>query len=241
MLFPYQVDVPMARWPVVNFLLIFVIVCVSASAIMNGYDGVDPYILDGWKLRGHFGHLFIHAGFLHLFGNMIFLWVSGNAVCAKIDNLPYLVAFFGLGLLAAATHNVFDGEYAVGASGAINGVVGMYLLLYPLNDVRCVWFIGVGGGQFSCSSIYMILLWLAFDIFGAALGGEGVAYYAHLGGFAAGAGVMAAALGAGWIEMTPVERSLPQVLEERRAGRTGATARRVSPGVVRGVPVRRTR
>ncbi len=216
MLIPYQVDVPMARWPVCNFALIAAITLVSLALVFDPQLTVDhPLVLNGWNWHGMLGHIFVHGGLIHLAGNMIFLWVFGNAVCAKIGNLAYLAAFLVLGAIAAAAHNAFDGSPAVGASGAINGIVGMYLIFYPLNDVRCFWVFALRAGTFEVSSIWMILLWLVFDIAGVVLGGEGVAYWAHLGGFAAGVGLAAAMLQVRWVEMSPVERSLLDVMAGR--------------------------
>lgn len=189
LLFPYQVDVPMTRWPIGNFALIGVICLISLAALSDGMstDAIDGLVLDGWIPTGMVGHMFLHADFLHLLGNMIFLWVFGNAVCAKLGNLWYPITFLGLGLVAAACHNIVDGVPMIGASGAINAIVGMYLIWFPLNNVTCFYLIVVKPGTFSVSSYWMILLWVVFDILGFSSGDGEVAYMAHLGGFAAGA------------------------------------------------------
>ena len=69
---------------------------------------------------------------------------------------------------------------------AVNGVVGMYFVLYPLNRMSCFYWFLIKVGTFKLSSIWMILYWLAFDIWGVVNGGGNVGYAAHLGGFAAG-------------------------------------------------------
>ena len=216
MLIPYQVDVPMSRWPYMNFLLIGVVSLVSLAALMGvGEISGRQMVLTGWSPAGMFGHMLLHADMVHLIGNMLFLWVFGNAVCAKITNTVYLPFFVALGLVAAATHNLLDGAPAIGASGAINGVVGMYLILYPTNNVSCLWIFGFHGNTFSVSGMWLILFWLLFDIFGAVVGAGGVAYWAHLGGFFMGAGVAALMLARGWITMTQYERSLFDVFAGR--------------------------
>ncbi len=212
MLIPYTVDVPMVRLPIANFALIAVTIVLSVLAFGAETEMVNSLILDGWRPGGLLGHMFIHLDPLHLLGNMIFLWVFGNAVCAKIGNGYYLLAYLALGLLAAAAHNLLDGRPAVGASGAINGVVGLFLILYPLNEISCFYFVFIRGGVFSVSSVWMILFWLAWDLWGAAAGGGNVAYMAHLGGFAGGAGIGVLLLKSGMIEMDRSERSLLQVL-----------------------------
>ena len=211
-LIPYTVDVPMARVPFANFALIAVTVFISVLAFGVDLEAVEPLVLVGWRPLGLLGHMFIHLDPLHLAGNLVFLWVFGNAVCAKVGNGIYLLAYVGLGLIAAVAHNLLDGRPAVGASGAINGVVGLFLILYPLNDISCFYFVFIRGGVFSLSSIWMILLWLAFDIWGAAAGGGNVAYMAHVGGFAGGAALGVLLLKSGWIEMDRSEKSLLQVL-----------------------------
>ena len=123
--------------------------------------------------------------------------------------------FFGLGIIAAAIHNIFDGHPAIGASGAINGVVGMVLVLYPRNEVACFWFIFMRGGMFYISSIWLILLWLAFDVWGVVTGDLGVAYRGHIGGLLGGAAVAMLMLKTGLIETADTEQTLLDILEQR--------------------------
>ncbi|MEM8783303.1 MAG: rhomboid family intramembrane serine protease [Planctomycetota bacterium] len=213
MLIPYQVAVPMARWPVANFVLIGVVSLISMAALLGvDSDTVETMILDDWSPTSLFGHALLHADLLHLLGNMIFLWVFGNAVCAKFGNGAYLAIFAGLAVAAATVHNLLDGAPAVGASGAINGVVGLFLVFFPRNDISCFYFFIVKVGTFTVSSGWMILLWLAFDLWGAATGGAGVAYWAHLGGFGAGVALGLLALQTGWIKTTSYEESILDVM-----------------------------
>ena len=213
MFIPYKVDVPMKRWPLANIAIIGMTVAMFLgllNTVIQKYDLPPPesMILDGWDLPGMFGHIVLHADWMHLLGNMIFLWVFGNAVCAKIGNICYPALYVGLGLCAAAAHNYFDGGLALGASGAVNGVVGLYLVLYPLNSVSCIYFVFRRPGTFSIPDFWIILLWLAFDILGVAMGDQGVGYWAHLGGFGAGFVIGILLLSLGLIEMEPTERSL---------------------------------
>jgi rhomboid family protein len=168
----------------------------------------DSMVLGGWGIMGLFGHVFLHADAWHLFGNMVFLMVFGNAVCAKLGHARYLGLFFVLAFSAAAAHNMFSGGQAIGASGAVNGVVGMYLVLYPFNDVRCFYWFWVRIGSFAISGIFVILFWLAFDIWGAIDGGGGIAYWAHLGGIIGGVVVASLFYHMRWIEMNRDEESL---------------------------------
>lgn len=217
MLIPYAVDVPLDRRPFVNWLLLASLVAVFAVEIAAAEYQIEPYVLDGWTLRGLLGHMWLHAGPFHLAGNMLFLWIFGNAVCAKVGNLFYLPLYLLFGLVAAVCHLIFVGEPAVGASGAINGIVGMFLVFYALNDISCfffIWLIFPFIRTFSVSSYWMILLWLVFDILGALIGGGQVAYFAHLGGFAAGAGIAVLLYKTGWVQMGDDEKCLVQIIEE---------------------------
>ena len=181
---------------------------------------VRPFILDGGKIKGLFGHMWLHGGILHLLGNILFLWIFGNAVCSKIGNTRYLPLYIFLGLLAAMAHLIFQGGSAIGASGAIMGVVGMYLVFFPQNDITCyfVWFLFfhpiIRG--FTISSYWMVLFWVIFDIWGAAKGGGTTAYFAHLGGFFAGMFLAILMLKTKWVEMNPrYERSLLDVFAKK--------------------------
>lgn len=209
MLIPYQVDVPMSRRPIANYVIIGVTVVFFflCSRGVVSKETADSMVL-GASTRGWLGHLLLHGGLWHLFGNMVFLWVFGNAICARIGNLCYLPLYLALGLAAAATHMHFDGALAVGASGAINGIVGVFLVWYPLNSVSCFYWIFFRPGTFSISSIWVILLWLGFDVLGAMLTPGRIAYHAHLGGFLAGAVVGVVLLLTRWIETDHGEKSL---------------------------------
>ncbi len=179
----------------------------------------DQFVLNGWNFKGMIGHMWLHGGLIHMFGNLLFLWVFGNAVCSKINNLMYLPVYLLLGLGAAVGHLLFTGGAAIGASGAINGIVGMFLVFFPENDITC-WFTFTifYWRRFTMSSYWMILLWLLWDIAGAVMSmgaSSGVAYFAHVGGFAVGLGVAVLMLKKGWIKMERYEKSLLELVAER--------------------------
>ena len=219
MFIPYRVDVPMQRWPISNAVIIFLaLIAFGWQRSLTGFEELEQlqYVLNGWNLKGLFGHMWLHGDVIHLLGNLIFLWCFGNAICAKVGNFVYPVFYVFLGLAAAAMHNMTEGGMMIGASGAINGVVGAFLVLYPLNNTSCLFILFFRFIRFSVSSMWMILFWLVFDIWGAARGGGNVAYFAHLGGFAAGFGLCALALKLNWLEMAPDERSLFDVIKHGR-------------------------
>jgi rhomboid family protein len=227
---PYHVDVPMRRWPWMNWVLIGVTVLFSIA----GVSVKDPHgfgqelVLGGGSWLGLVGHVFVHLDVFHLLGNMLFLWVFGNAVCAKVGNIAYLFVYLGLGFLAGIVSSIVDPRPSVGASGAINGIVGMFVVWYLLNEISCwygFWAFGGVSGTFSVSSFWMVLLWLGFDIWGAATGQGQVAYSAHLAGFGLGALLATLLLVIGIVVMDRDERSLLQVLSSRGDERTPKTDR----------------
>ena len=179
---------------------------------------VRPYILHGWEIKGLLGHIWLHNGIMHIVGNLLFLWIFGNAVCAKIGNFLYAPFYILAGIMAGIAYLMFQGGSALGASGAINGVVGMYLVFFPINTITCCYFFwfplaGPRVGNFELSSFWMILFWLAFDIYGATAGdGKPVGYFAHLGGFAAGFTLGIILLKCKIVKMERWERSLPDIL-----------------------------
>ncbi|MBW8038821.1 MAG: rhomboid family intramembrane serine protease [Planctomycetes bacterium] len=184
------------------------------------WEKVRPFILDRFQLKGLFGHIWLHGGIIHLLGNLLFLWIFGNAVCAKIGNVAYLPIYIVLGVLAGIAHLVFQGGAVLGASGAIMGIVGIYLVFFPENEITCyfifIFFLRPIIREFTLSSYWMILFWLAFDIFGATMEGGAIAYFAHLGGFAVGFGLAILMLKMKWVVMEDrYEKSLLQIWKGR--------------------------
>lgn len=216
-LVPLEADVTIYRWPVMNFILIGLISAVSFFAFSATQEsGLQVLVLKDWRLSGMIGHVFLHGSLIHLAGNMIFLWAFGNAVCAKVGNVAYLGLIFNMAIAAAAGQLLFDGHPSIGASGAINGVVGLFLVYFPRNDIRCFWWFLHRFGTFHISSIWLILLWLVFDLWGATGEGDNVAHFAHLGGFAAGVAIGFGSLVFNWVEMTKTECSLLEMIKGGR-------------------------
>jgi membrane associated rhomboid family serine protease len=138
--------------------------------------------------------MFMHGGFAHLFGNMMFLWIFGDNVENALGHGRYLIFYLACGVLASLSHvfsSVLFGANllipSLGASGAISGVLGGYLLLFPKRRVRVVMFYMLQ----EVPALLAIGLWFVFQLIsglGMLGGGEGggVAYGAHIGGFLAG-------------------------------------------------------
>ena len=222
MLFPYNIDVPIYRRPYANFAILG-LVCLFFVGMVVFYRGFfELFVLDGWSPLGLIGHMWLHVGLVHLIGNMIFLWTFGNAICAKVGNLAYVGLYLLLGLASGVAHNLFDMSPAVGASGAINGIVGMCLVLYPVSDLKMFYWIFYSLGSFRIRAFWMIGLWFTFDIWGVVTASGGVAYWGHLGGFLAGVVIALVLLKLRVIRMVEYELSILDVL--RPSGKQEAQA-----------------
>src|SRR5262245_4196774 len=133
--------------------------------------------------------MFMHGGWLHLGGNMLYLWIFGDNVEDRMGHLKYLIFYLLCGILASATH-IFFGPNSVipslGASGAIAGVLGAYLILFPRQGVRVFQF----GMIIEVPALIVIGLWGLLQFWNgfSSIGreGGGVAFMAHVGGFVAG-------------------------------------------------------
>jgi membrane associated rhomboid family serine protease len=228
MLIPYQVDVPFDRQPVANWGLIAVTVAVFGLEVANkfGEDVLGPYLCTGWDNPiGWVTSLFLHADIIHLAGNMLFLWVFGNAVCAKVGNALYLPVYLAAGLAGNFAQLTSDPTTpSLGASGAINGMVGAYLVFFPTNDISCMLWIWLRPTFFTLSSYWIIMYFLMWDILGAYIGSGPVAHWAHLGGFAGGFAMAVVLLKTKVVKMERDELSLLQAIgidkrpEQKRLG-----------------------
>jgi membrane associated rhomboid family serine protease len=134
--------------------------------------------------------MFMHAGWLHILGNMWFLWVFGGKVEDVMGRVRFS-AFYLVSGLAAATAHVLVGPGSlapmVGASGAIAGVLGAYAFLYPRARVRCLWVLVVFVTFIDVRAWLLLGLWFVSQFF---IPGPGVAWVAHVGGFLAGAALV---------------------------------------------------
>jgi membrane associated rhomboid family serine protease len=135
--------------------------------------------------------MFLHGGWMHLGGNMLYLWIFGDNLERVMGAARYALFYLVCGIAAGLAHILFAGGSAVpsvGASGAISGVLGGYLLLFPQNRVKVL----TRGGITSVPAIVVLGLWIVIQLV-SQLGsiadtsqGGGVAYMAHIGGFVAG-------------------------------------------------------
>jgi len=140
--------------------------------------------------------MFLHGGWFHLLGNMWFLWVFGNNIEDSMGHLRFVVFFLATGLVAVLAHvlTAFDsGVPVVGASGAISGVMGAYLVLYPRVRVDTLIVLVVFVQIVRLPAAAVLILWFVLQLLQGAVTSSvagGVAFWAHVGGFAAGAALI---------------------------------------------------
>jgi membrane associated rhomboid family serine protease len=136
--------------------------------------------------------MFLHGGWMHLGGNMLYLWIFGDNLEKVMGAARFILFYLLCGLAASAAHIAFGGGSsvpAVGASGAISGVLGGYILLFPGNRIRVL----TRGGVMHVPALVVLGFWILIQLFNGVGSvattsetGGGVAYLAHIGGFVAG-------------------------------------------------------
>jgi len=138
--------------------------------------------------------MFLHGGWMHLIGNMLYLWVFGNNIEDVMGHVRFVVFYLACGILAALSHALTDPSSTipmVGASGAISGVLGAYVLLFPRAHVLVLM---PGIGMTRVAAGFVLGMWFVLQLLsgGISIGsqGGGVAFFAHIGGFIAGMGLI---------------------------------------------------
>lgn len=202
-MFPIRDHNPSGRTPFVTIALILLNVLVflayfpaaSEAELLRFY--MTWGLLPGRLMAGDGGmtlvtHMFLHGGWMHLIGNMLFLWIFGDNLEEQMGHLGFLLFYLASGLAAAALQIAPDpgsGIPMVGASGAIAGVMGGYLLLFPRAKVDVLFIIVIFIRVVALPAWLILGLWLAIQVFSGVstpIDDGGVAYWAHVGGFVAG-------------------------------------------------------
>lgn len=165
----------------------------NCQAFMYHFGGIPKEILAGQDYFTLFTNMFLHAGFMHILGNMLFLWVFADNIEATIGNVNFII-FYILGGLAASFVHIYLNPSSeiptVGASGAIAAVLGAYIVLFPKNNIRIRFLVFK---PFNMAAIFFLGIWFVQNLFSGlgSLGPEsaqsgGVAWWAHIGGFVFG-------------------------------------------------------
>jgi membrane associated rhomboid family serine protease len=188
-------------FPIMTLLIIaangfmFFLELVGGDPFINRWSLVPAHIVAGHDWITILTSMFMHAGWEHILGNMLFFWVFGPEIEDVMGSLPFL-AFYLLGGLAATVAQIaVDPTSTVpnlGASGAIAAIMGIFLVTYPRDQIRTVVFLGWFGRVTFLPAVVMVGLWFLTQLFSevGALAqvdtGGGVAYMAHIGGFVFG-------------------------------------------------------
>ncbi len=172
--------------------------CISGGDAINfSFDPSNPLPIPcpDMPMLTLLSSMFMHGGIMHLGGNMLFLWIFGDNIEAKFGKVKYLGIYLLWGILAGAIHILGDTSSpipAVGASGAISGVLGAYLVIFPRARIQTFLMMGFFWRMMHIQARWFLPFWLVFQnllpffIGGFGVAGGGVAYLAHIGGFAVG-------------------------------------------------------
>ena len=231
MIIPIRTDRRQQRTPWVNYGLILanVLVFVLFQRAGTQDPAIRAFLLDPEAPRVYqfFSCVFMHAGFAHLIGNMIFLWVFGNAVNDAFGHAAYLLFYLAGGVIAGIGYVLLSGTAPVlGASGAIAAVTGAFLVLFPRVRVTLLVLMLYVLVPWEVSSLFFLLLQFAWNVFDSVSNpGGGVAYVAHSSGYLFGIAVAAGVL---WLKIVP--RDVYDLLSLIRAWRRRQEYRRSVAG-----------
>jgi len=207
---PLKDDNPTNTFPFVTILLIVGNAAVFAYEMSLGHANIQAFVRRMAVVPYEIGHgiafqeyptlltsLFLHGGFVHLLGNMLYLWIFGNNIEDALGHARFILFYLICGIAASATHialNTSSNVPVIGASGAISGVLGAYLILYPrarvLVLVPIFFFIRI----VRVPAFFVLGIWIVFQfieglpslVADSARAAGGVAWFAHIGGFFVG-------------------------------------------------------
>jgi membrane associated rhomboid family serine protease len=208
-LIPYKDDNPTHRFPyvtigiIISNILIFLLEIISPPGMektVYAYGAVPQYILTFEKFQPiHpaltvFTAMFMHGGVFHLGGNMLYLWIFGNNIEDKLGHLRFIIFYIFCGITAAYSHALIDPHSLtpmIGASGAISGILGAYLLLFPRAGVYTLIFLGFFVQVVKIPALIVIGFWAIVQFINGLVSTGlvkqgGVAWFAHIGGFLIG-------------------------------------------------------
>lgn len=203
---PLKDNVPTRTFPIITVTIVLVNILVfawsltlsrgSARELVYKFALVPKELLISFTARPDllpyncltlFTSMFLHGGVLHVAGNMLYLWIFGNNVEDALGHTRFVAFYLLSGLAAAAAQFSFDPSSSVpmiGASGAVSGILGAYLLLFPRAKVKTLVFILVFVTTVDIPAMLLLTIWFFMQIL--FYQGEGVAWFAHVGGFVFG-------------------------------------------------------
>ena len=201
---PISDENPARLTPVVTWGIVAACILVFFWQLTFSEQAEDQLLLTyAFVPRNFFGHaaavwytlitsMFLHGSFLHLGGNMLYLWIFGNNVEDAMGHMRFLMFYLVCGVAAALSEGMVNPDSALpmlGASGAISGVLAAYVLIYPRARVTVIIPLGILLYPTKISALYVVGFWFVLqllNIVGTTPGGPGTAWWAHVGGFITG-------------------------------------------------------
>ena len=206
---PYKDDNPTHVFPfiTVGIIIINIAIFVFELASHGGMKtvtysyGAIPHSLLTFESRQPihpaltvFSSMFMHGGLFHLGGNMLYLWIFGNNIEDRLGHVRFLIFYLFCGICAAYSHALTNPASTIpmiGASGAVSGILGAYILLFPRANVHTLLFLGIFITTVKIPAMIVIGFWAILQFLNGMISsglhdGGGVAWFAHLGGFLIG-------------------------------------------------------
>jgi membrane associated rhomboid family serine protease len=204
-MFPVSDVIPSRTVPVVTIglivvnALVFLYMLTLPGVMLEGFVAAYAVVPAWFSVPTVFTSQFLHAGWMHIIGNMLYLWIFGDNVEDRLGHVRYLVFYLGAGAVAAILQVLFNPFSAVpmlGASGAIAGVMGAYFVLYPQSRVLTAIFVLIFFDLVEIPAVFFLGIWFLMQLLSGvgSLGvsnaaGGGTAFWAHVGGFVMGVAV----------------------------------------------------
>ena len=165
---------------------------IAPFAIFESYGLVPAQLIES-PVRAYptiYSSMFLHSGLGHLAGNMLYLWIFGNNIEDVLGKFRFTIFYLVCGTLASMGHIFTDFQSdvpMVGASGAISGILGAYLVLFPFARVKTLVFLGFLITIVRVPAIILLVIWVLIQVFSGMVSSDGgIAWFAHIGGFIAG-------------------------------------------------------
>jgi len=205
---PLKDDAPRDTFPYVTIAIIIINIAVFLYELGLGPRGMRYFIYSVGAIPYEITHfsdigvralvappltlitaMFIHGGFFHLAGNMLFLWIFGDNIEDRLGHVKFIFFYLFTGIVASGAHVLAAPDSIlpiIGASGAIAGVLGAYFVLFPRANVKTLIFLFVFVSVVRVPAVFFLGIWFLFQILSSG-SATGIAWYAHIGGFVAGA------------------------------------------------------
>ena len=206
---PYKDDTPINIIPFSTILIIGLNILVFIMQLMSGEDSRDivysygaiPHNIVSFQSNQPippaltiFTSMFMHGGLFHLVWNMLYFWIFGNNIEERLGHVRFIVFYLFCGVVAAFSHALLSPGSTVpmiGASGAIAGMLGAYILLFPMAKIHTIVFLGFYITVIKIPALIVIGFWAIIQVVSGIIsqgnaGQGGIAFFAHVGGFVAG-------------------------------------------------------